>query len=85
MSEDYSTALTLLAVGMITVFVILGFIVLFGNILILITNKFFPAPIPTTESPPSPHNIHPKKLAAIIAAVNTVTNGKGKVESIEKK
>lgn len=43
MNEDFSTALTLLAVGMITVFTILLLLVLLGNLLINIVNRYFPA------------------------------------------
>ena len=83
MSEDFNTALMLMAVGMITVFLILALIVLLGNGLILFINRFFPEKIPEPRNSGS-KSIHPKKLAAIVAAVDLVTRGKGKVDTIKK-
>lgn len=68
-------ALTLLAIGMITVFVILTLVVLVGNLLIKVVNRL---------TPDAGIEISPEKLAAITAAVEVVTDGKGKVSHIEK-
>jgi len=68
-------ALTLLAIGMITVFVILTLVVLVGNLLIKVVNRL---------TPEDRAEISPRKLAAITAAVEVVTEGKGKVSRIEK-
>jgi len=86
MSEDFSTATLLLVVGMVTVFTILGLIVLFGNWLILLSNRFFPEPakIAINNIVASSKEIDPKKLAAIVTAVDIITSGKGKVESIRR-
>ena len=86
MSEDFNMAIVLLAVGMLTVFFILALIVIFGNWLILIVNRYFPEQLKQkiTQSIPSQHEIESKKLAAIVTAVDIVTKGKGKVESIKK-
>ncbi len=86
MSDDFSMAITLLAVGMLTVFFILALIVLFGNWLILVVNKYFPEPLKqkVVQSIPAQTEIDSKKLAAIVTAVEIVTKGKGKVESIKK-
>ena len=90
MGESISTAVLVSAVGMFTVFVILGLVVLTGKVLIRIVNTFFP--IIETEPTPSitPNNqIRNKsfdklKLAAIISTIDTITHGKGKVSKIEK-
>ena len=86
MSDEFNTAFLLLAVGMITVFTILALIVVLGNWLIRIINRFFsekavaiikPVGIHTTE-------IQSNKLAAIVAAVDITTKGRGKVSSVKK-
>ncbi len=87
--EDLNTALGLLVVGMVTVFIILCLVVVIGNLVIRLTNRFIPVAVPVTAKPGNGGSIerkaHPKKLAAIIAAVEVVTRGKGHVDSIEKK
>lgn len=71
-----------MVVGMITVLFILGMVVVIGNLLIRITNKFWPQP----EGPgkTGPGSIPAGTVAAIVAAVEAVTGGKGKVTKIEK-
>lgn len=85
MNEGFSTAFMLLAVGMITVFTILALIVVFGNILISLVNKFFPeAPVKKAIKKAVSGVMDPKKMAAIVSAVDVVTDGKAKVTSITK-
>lgn len=86
MNEAFTTAFELLAVGMITVFTILALIVFFGNILISLVNKYTPeskvaAIINMTAGKGS---LDAKKMAAIVSAVDVVTEGKAKVTSITK-
>ena len=71
----------LLVVGLGTVFCALLLIIGMGNLLISVVNRFFPEEeikLQATASVAS--NIR----MAIESAVNTITAGKGKVESIEK-
>lgn len=85
MSEEFSTAFMLLAVGMITVFTILALIVIFGNILILFVNKFIPEiKVSAVISRAAQGSIDPQKLAVIISAVDVATEGGAKVTSITK-
>lgn len=85
MEEGFSTAVMLLAVGMITVFTILALIVIFGNILISLVNKFIPeAKVSKMMSRVAQGAIEPRKMAAIVSAVEIVTEGKAKVTSITK-
>ena len=92
MTENLQEALLLLAVGMVTVFFILSMVVFSGKALILFVNRFVPTPqlqevkpAPVlTENDATPSTIEPQKLAAIVAAVENVTKGKGKVTSVEK-
>ncbi len=85
MNEDFSTALMLLAVGMITVFTILALIALFGNLLILLVNKFIPeTKVGAMVSKATSGSLGPRKMAAIVSAVDIATEGKARVTSITK-
>ena len=85
MEEGLSTAFMLLAVGMITVFTILALIVIFGNILISLVNKYLPeAKVSKVVRSVAQGAIDPRKMAAIVSAVDVVTEGKAKVTSITK-
>lgn len=78
--ENLETALLLMVVGMATVFAILLIVIYLGKLLISLVNKYAPEEqLPATIFP-IPGNI----VAAITAAVNVVTQGKGKVAKIEK-
>ena len=84
--ENLETAFLLMVVGMATVFVILLIVIYLGKLLISLVNKYAPEEVvsvkqPSSQAPvPIPGNI----LAAITAAVNVVTQGKGKVTKVEK-
>ena len=89
MNESLSTALLLMVVGMITVFIILGLVVLTGKLLIKLVNKYIPEAekfVPKQRKRPSSAitSFDKKKLAAIAAAVEIATAGKGRIVSIEK-
>ena len=91
MNEQLSTALVVLLVGMITVFVVLSLVVLSGKVLISIVNKYAPdkaikkpvsaRTIPITRKSTSTSS---SKVAAIVAAVHQITQGKGQITSIKK-
>ena len=84
--ENLETAFLLMVVGMSTVFVILLIVIYLGKLLISLVNKYAPEEVvsvkqTSSQAPvPIPGNI----LAAITAAVNVVTQGKGKVTKVEK-
>ncbi len=94
MSPDLSTAFVVLLVGMTTVFVILGLVVLTGTGLIRLVNHF--SPMPAVESFSEKSNqaipkqniakeqISKSKLAAIVAAVDKVSGGKAQIKNIKK-
>jgi oxaloacetate decarboxylase gamma subunit len=78
-----SNAVSILVVGMITVLLILWMVVVVGNVLILLTNKFWPLPEGKgTEG--GNRTVTANKMAAIVAAVQMYTGGKGKITKIEK-
>jgi oxaloacetate decarboxylase gamma subunit len=79
-----SNAFSILVVGMITVLLILWLVVVVGNVLIGITNKFWPLP-DGKETKDGNTAIPANKMAAIVAAVQMYTGGKGKITTIEKK
>ena len=78
--DQLSTALTLLGIGMITVFVVLLLVVLTGNLLIRIVNN-----LSSYEGTPPSGKDEPGVIAAITAAVEIVTQGQGRITKIEPK
>lgn len=81
--NELNTALMLMVVGMVTVFLILLIVIGLGKALTAFVNKFVPEEeAPTKKSSESPIPAH--ILAAISAAVTVVTHGKGKVANVEK-
>ena len=76
---DVSAALTLLMIGMITVFVVLLLVVLVGNLLIYFVNRFL-----SSEDSNSGSAISSKEVAVLTAAVEAVTQGQGTITKIEK-
>lgn len=81
--ENLNEALGLLVIGMIMVIIVLWLVVQLGNLIIRLTNRF----TPEEEKPLNGKGgkTDSKKLAAIVAAVDILTQGKGRVESIQKK
>ena len=91
MSESLTTALLVMIIGMITVFIILSLVVLSGNLLIKFVNAFIPADLSPAGKVTENHSQQSKTgttntstLAAIITAVDVMTGGKGKADRIER-
>ncbi len=75
----------LLLVGMVTVFFILFLVVTIGNAIIRFVNRFLPEQITSKKTKKQASSaIDRKKMAAIVSAVQIVTQGKGKVIRVEK-
>lgn len=80
-------ALSLLLIGMLTVFVILSLVIVIGNTVIRFTNRYWPQ----TKFVHYEHDsleakaAKAKLMAAIAAAVDVASEGKGHISSIEKK
>lgn len=83
--ENLEIALMLMVVGMATVFAILLIVIYLGKLLISLVNKYVPEEqLSAKQCAKSPAPVPGNIVAAITAAVNVVTQGKGKVTKIEK-
>lgn len=81
--QPLNEALSIMAVGMITVFFILFLIILIGNIIIRFSNRYLPEEatvVKTKKATVSSDNT----LKAIEAAIDVITKGRGKVTNIKK-
>jgi len=74
----------LMAIGMTTVFIILALVVLGGKLTIIITNRFAPLAETLVVRSVSSANLESSKIAAITAAIETITQGKGHIQEIKK-
>lgn len=86
MEHNLNNALIIMLVGMITVFIILSLVVVIGNLIIKITNKY---PAETKKNldnkTSTPSNLASSQtIAALVAAVDITTLGKGKITNITK-
>ncbi len=81
--ENLNTALGLLVVGIVTVIIVLWLVVLIGNLVIRVTNRFIPHDEKSGGGSPGSKS-DTKKMAAIVAAVDVATGGRGSVDSIQK-
>lgn len=81
--QPINEALSIMVVGMITVFFILILIVVIGRLLIKITNKYIPSEQVHLQSS-SPKQPSDSVFKAVEAAIDKVTNGKGRITSIKK-
>lgn len=83
--EKFQEALLLMAIGMITVFIVLLLVIYVGKGLIAFVNQFVPEDEPAAQpAAAAPAAIDAATADVIARAVNTLTGGKGKVESIKK-
>lgn len=83
--EGLGDAVTLMVIGMATVFTVLLLVIMTAKFLINIVNKYIPEEAkPEQRSAGSASAIDPQTTQAIEMAIAKLTNGKGKVESISK-
>lgn len=83
--ENMNEALSLLVIGMVMVFIILLLVVAIGNAVILLTNRYVPVVQKTATGDVAIKGTNPQKLAAIAAVVDMITQGEGRIDSIQKK
>jgi oxaloacetate decarboxylase gamma subunit len=84
MTTSLSSALTLMVIGMITVFLVLFLVYLTGNLLISAINRWLPAPVVEVNQKVRQSEISTSKVAAITAAVEIFSGGTARVTKIEK-
>lgn len=83
--ENIQSALVLLVIGMIMVIIVLWLVFGLGNLLIRLTNRY----IAEDKDIQGYYDVNksdknPKKVVAIIAAVDIATQGQGRIDSINK-
>lgn len=83
--ENLNEALSLLIVGMIMVFIILSLVVVIGNMVIKLTNRYVPVVEKSVDGGRTIKSTDSKKLAVIASVVEFITQGEGRVDSIQKK
>lgn len=81
--QPINEAVSIMIVGMITVFFILFLIVGIGNLIIRLSNKYLPKEVAVVKATKS-NEPSSNTYAAIAAAIDIATNGKGKVTNIKK-
>lgn len=87
MNDNVNLALQLLLVGMGSVFIILGIVVLVGRSLISIVNKYSPAvekPAINRKKSATTTSLDAKNLAVLTAVVDTITKQRGVLTTVEK-
>ena len=77
-------ALQLMAVGMITVFIILMIVIQLSKWLILLVNKLAPEEAASHKRQAPSATLDPQTLAVIQESVKQVTGGKGQVKKVER-
>ncbi len=82
--ENIQSALLLLLIGVIIVFLVLSLVVGLGNLLIRVTNRYVSDNNGNGTSEIGKAGNDPKKIAAIVAAVDIATQGRGRIDSIKK-
>lgn len=82
MSDNIQLAIQLLIVGMLTVSIILAIVTGLARLLIYLVNRFGGAGYGSVIHRKTA--ISPKKIAAIIAATDSITGGKAKIQSMKK-
>ncbi|MEL6671239.1 MAG: OadG family protein [Bacteroidota bacterium] len=82
----FETAWSVFGIGMVTIFLILGLVVLSGNLLIWAVNRFAATP-PETDRPatrPQQTGIDEETIAVLVSAVEWATRGQGRITHIQE-
>ena len=83
MTTPLREALELLLVGMTTVALVLGLVVLAGRLLIYAINRTEPAAVKKGRLPAAGETIDPAIIAVLTATVDHVTQGRGTIQKID--
>ena len=82
---NINEALSLLVVGMIMVFFILFLVVIVGKVVIQLTNRYLPEIQKTNDGGVALKGVNPKQLAALATVVDIITQGRGRLDTVQKK
>ena len=82
--ENLGLGLTLMAIGMVTVFAILLIVINLSNVLIKIVNKVCPEEEAPKKKAAAPAKIDAAVMDVIEATVAQITGGKGTVTNVTK-
>ncbi|MCI7453286.1 MAG: OadG family protein [Prevotella sp.] len=82
--ENLGLGLTLMLIGMVTVFAILMIVIALSNALIRIVNKVCPAEEAPKKAPARQATVDSAVMDVINAAVAQITAGKGRVTKVER-
>ncbi len=83
--ENFSLGITLMLVGMITVFAILLIVIYLSKLLIVLINKYAPEEVAPMKTPHAAvAAISATTMNVIAAVVAKITGGKGRVKTVEK-
>lgn len=84
MNDNVNQAFQLFLVGMSTVFLILGIVVMLGRFLIFMVNKYSKVPAKPSTVRKTSSLISSKKIAVLSTVVAVVTQQRGVIKSIKK-
>mgnify|MGYP006921585459 CR=1 FL=1 len=84
MTTEIEFGLKIMAIGMITVFSILGMVVIGGKLMILSINKWGSEEAPDLPLKSNDSGIDKTKISVLSSVVAIVTGGKGKITNIKK-
>lgn len=83
MIESLQTALSLMVIGMLTVFTVLLLVVWGGKFLIFLTNRYL-SEDRASETLITERKKNKNSLVVLTAVVEHLTSGKGRIQSIKK-
>ena len=82
--DKFVEALTLMGIGMLTVFVVLLIIIGLGTLLIKAVNKFFPEEVKASKAVQAAAAVDQNIQEAINKAILAISGGKKQAQKIEK-
>lgn len=80
--DKFMESLSLMLIGLVTVFIVLGIIILLGNLLIKAINKFFPEQVKPVAA--KVQAVDQNIQEAINKAIMVISGGKKSAQKIEK-
>ncbi len=82
--DNFGLGITLMVIGMVTVFAILLIVIYLSRLLISAINRFAPEEVQPARRQSGGTDVSPVTMKVIAAAVSRITGGKGTVKSVER-